>query len=47
MSALGENGAKSIPTPEYYVPLLYVIALKRPDDRLAFLTDGIDLGSMA
>ncbi len=47
MSALGEDGAKSIPTPEHYLPLLYVIALKRPDDRLAFLTDGIDLGSIS
>ena len=46
MSALGEDGAKSIPTPEHYLPLLYVIALQRPDDRLAFLTDGIELGSI-
>lgn len=47
MRALGEDGARSIPTPEHYVPLLYVMALKRPDDRLAFLTDGIDLGSIS
>jgi 4,5-DOPA dioxygenase extradiol len=47
MSALGEDGAKSIPTPEHYVPLLYVIALQRPGDRLAFITDGIDLGSIS
>jgi 4,5-DOPA dioxygenase extradiol len=47
INALGEAGAKSIPTPEHYVPLLYVIALQRPDDRLAFLTDGIDLGSIS
>ena len=46
MSALGEEGAKSIPTPEHYLPLLYVIALQRPDDRLAILTDGIELGSI-
>jgi 4,5-DOPA dioxygenase extradiol len=46
MSALGEDGAMSIPTPEHYLPLLYVIALQRPDDRLAFLTDGIELGSI-
>jgi 4,5-DOPA dioxygenase extradiol len=47
MSVLGEDGAKSIPTPEHYLPLLYVIALQRPHDRLAFLTDGIELGSIS
>jgi 4,5-DOPA dioxygenase extradiol len=46
MSAFGEDGAKSIPTPDHYLPLLYVIALQRPDDRIAFLTDGIELGSI-
>jgi 4,5-DOPA dioxygenase extradiol len=46
MDALGADGAMSIPTPEHYLPLLYVIALRRPDDRLVFLTDGIELGSI-
>jgi 4,5-DOPA dioxygenase extradiol len=46
IGAFGEDGAKSIPTPEHYLPLLYVIALQQPDDRLAFLTDGIELGSI-
>lgn len=47
MSTLGEDGARSIPTPEHYLPLLYVIALQRPEDRVEFLTDGIELGSIS
>jgi 4,5-DOPA dioxygenase extradiol len=47
MSALGEDGARSIPTPEHYLPLIYVIALQQPQDRLEFLTDGIELGSIS
>jgi 4,5-DOPA dioxygenase extradiol len=47
MSALGEDGARSIPTPDHYLPLLYVIALQQPGDPVAFLTDGIELGSIS
>ena len=47
LSALGEDGARSIPTPEHYLPLLYVIALQQPGDRVEFLTDGIELGSIS
>jgi len=43
----GDDAAMSIPTPEHYLPLLYVIALQRPDDRLEILTDGIELGSIS
>jgi 4,5-DOPA dioxygenase extradiol len=44
---LGEDAAMSIPTPEHYLPLLYVIALQRDDDRLQFMVDGIELGSIS
>jgi len=47
MSAFGEDGARSIPTPEHYLPLLYVIALQKAEDRVVFLTDGIELGSIS
>jgi 4,5-DOPA dioxygenase extradiol len=47
MAALGEDGAMSIPTPEHYLPLLYVAALQRPDDSVHFLVDGIELGSIS
>jgi 4,5-DOPA dioxygenase extradiol len=47
LPALGEDAAMSIPTPEHYLPLLYVIALQRDDDRLQFMVDGIELGSIS
>jgi 4,5-DOPA dioxygenase extradiol len=47
MSALGEDGARSIPTPDHYLPLLYVIALRQPEDPVVFVTDGIELGSIS
>ena len=47
MDALGEDAALSIPTPEHYLPLLYALALQRSDDRIAFQTDGIELGSIS
>lgn len=47
MDSLGEDAALSIPTPEHYLPLLYTLALQRSDDRIAFQTDGIELGSIS
>ncbi len=47
INGFGNDGARSIPTPEHYLPLIYVIALQRPDDKLSFLTDGIELGSIS
>src|SRR5208282_2038754 len=47
MAALGEDGAMSIPTPEHYLPLLYVIALQHADDSVQFLVDGIEMGSIS
>ncbi len=46
LAALGEDGSMSIPTPEHYIPLLYVIALQRADDALQFLVDGMEMGSI-
>lgn len=47
MNALGADAPLCIPTPEHYLPLLYVIALQRPDDAIEFLTEGIELGSIS
>jgi 4,5-DOPA dioxygenase extradiol len=44
---LGEDARLSIPTPEHYLPLLYVIALQTPEDELRMLTDGIFGGSIS
>ena len=35
------------PTPEHYLPLLYIAALRRPSDSLATLIDGYDLGTIS
>jgi 4,5-DOPA dioxygenase extradiol len=47
MDSLGPDAPLCIPTPEHYLPFLYAIALQRSDDRIAFPTDGIELGSIS
>ena len=42
----GEDGRLSIPTPEHYLPLLYVIAQQQQDEAILFPVDGIELGSI-
>jgi 4,5-DOPA dioxygenase extradiol len=44
---LGDDGRVSVPTPEHYLPLLYVIAQQRDDDTVSFPVDGIELGSIS
>ena len=41
------DGALAVPTPDHYLPLLYVAGLRRADDDLAVLVDGVDLGSIS
>jgi 4,5-DOPA dioxygenase extradiol len=43
----GEAARLSIPTPEHYLPLLYVTGAARDDDRVEVLTDGIELGAIS
>jgi len=44
---LGEDAALSIPTPEHYLPLLYVLGAQAGDEPVTFFTDSIDLGSVS
>jgi 4,5-DOPA dioxygenase extradiol len=44
---LGRDALLSAPTPDHYLPLLYVIALRRPRERLSFPVQGIDGGSVS
>jgi 4,5-DOPA dioxygenase extradiol len=44
---LGRDAAMSIPTPEHYLPLLYVIAQRRDGDEIAFPVEGVDGGSIS
>ena len=45
--ALGEAAQLSIPTNEHYLPLLYALALRRPDEPVSFFAEGIVLGSIS
>lgn len=44
---MGEPARLSIPTPDHYLPLLYVLGAIRPSDTITFPVDGIDMGSMS
>lgn len=45
-AALDQEALLAIPTPEHFLPLLYVLGARRPDDRIYFPVEGIDLGSI-
>ncbi len=45
--SLGRDAVLSIPTPDHYLPLLYVIATKRSDDAVSFPVEGVDGGSVS
>jgi 4,5-DOPA dioxygenase extradiol len=44
---LGREAQLSIPTPDHYLPLLYVIGTSSPNDRLSFPVEGVDGGSIS
>lgn len=46
-SALGEEALRSIPTPDHYLPFLYVLGARAPDEPIRFFCDRIDLGSIS
>ena len=39
--ALGNDARLSVPTAEHYVPLLYAMAVRRPDDTLTFFNESV------
>lgn len=45
--ALGDAARMAVPTPEHYLPALYVMGAQRDDDALSIVTDGIELGSIS
>lgn len=45
--ALGPDAALSIPTPDHYLPLLYVLAAGQHGDPVRFPVEGVDGGSIS
>jgi 4,5-DOPA dioxygenase extradiol len=45
--SLGRDATLSAPTPDHYLPLLYVLALQREDDDVTFPAEGFDGGSVS
>jgi len=45
--SLGKDAMLSAPTPDHYLPLLYVIALRRENDEVSFPVEGFDGGSIS
>jgi len=45
-SALGKEVQMAIPTPEHYLPLIYVLALKKEDEPVTIFNDKAVMGSL-
>ena len=45
--SLGRDAMLSAPTPDHYLPLLYVLALQQSDDAVTFPVEGFDGGSIS
>lgn len=44
---LGRDATLSVPTPEHYLPLLYVVAVRRKGEAVSFPVEGVDGGSVS
>jgi 4,5-DOPA dioxygenase extradiol len=45
--SLGRDALLSVPTPEHYLPLLYVLGLRRAGEPVSFPVEGVDGGSVS
>ena len=45
--SLGRDANLAIPTPDHYLPLLYVLGARREDDAITFPVQGVDGGSVS
>jgi 4,5-DOPA dioxygenase extradiol len=43
---LGSEAELAVPTPDHYLPLLYVAGTRVPSDTLTFPVEGVDGGSV-
>jgi 4,5-DOPA dioxygenase extradiol len=44
---LGKDALLSAPTPEHYLPLIYILALQRDGEKVSFPVEGFDGGSIS
>jgi 4,5-DOPA dioxygenase extradiol len=44
---LGRDAMLSVPTPDHYLPLLYILGLQSKDDAVTFPVEGFDGGSIS
>ncbi len=44
---LGREAMLSVPTPDHYLPLLYVLATRQQGDQITFPVEGVDGGSIS
>jgi 4,5-DOPA dioxygenase extradiol len=44
---LGRDALLSIPTPDHYLPLLYVMATRQQGEKIQFPVEGVDGGSIS
>ena len=44
---LGRDAMLSIPTPDHYLPLLYVLGAARQAEHVSFPVEGVDGGSVS
>jgi 4,5-DOPA dioxygenase extradiol len=45
--ALGKDALLAVPTPDHYLPLLYVLGASTADERVSFPVEGMDGGSVS
>lgn len=45
--SLGRDALLSIPTPDHYLPLLYVLGTRRKNEAITFPVEGVDGGSIS
>jgi 4,5-DOPA dioxygenase extradiol len=46
-ASLGRDALLSVPTPEHYLPLLYVLGARRDGEKVTFPVEGVDGGSVS
>ena len=44
--ALGQAVSLAVPTPEHYLPMLYTMAVRKPEDKVSFFNDKAVAGSL-